>query len=81
MNNPAVLSSLTIERLREQQAALLSEGAGHQAMAPTYALRAQSFDQSIRSEAVQIIKSLPNQVAAQEQVVATQRQYVELDPG
>jgi capsular exopolysaccharide synthesis family protein len=77
MSNPAVLSSLTIERLREQQAQLLAEGAGHQAMAPTYALRAQSFDQSIRSEAIRIIKSLPSQVAAQEQVVATQRHLVD----
>lgn len=76
MHNPAVLASATIARLREQEASLASEGAGHPTQGPTYQLRLQAVENNIRAEAARIVASLPDQVAAQEATVASQRAEV-----
>lgn len=72
MSNPAVLASVTIERLREQEAQLASTG-----HSPLGDMRVQTMEASIRAEAQRVIKSLPNLVLAQDEAVRNQQKLVD----
>ncbi|CAM6055284.1 unnamed protein product [Sphagnum tenellum] len=76
LHNPAVLNSLTIQRLREQEAQIVAEGAGHGMQSANYQLRQAAVDGVIRAEAERIILSLPEQLAEQESLVANQQKEV-----
>jgi len=64
MNNPAVLASQTIQRLREQQSQIGAEAVGKPWLAATYAGKKASVDTMIQAEALHIVHSLPDQVTA-----------------
>jgi polysaccharide biosynthesis transport protein len=73
MSQPAVLASLTVQRLREQESQIAAEAASRPAgWAPNYALRIAAVEGQIRAEAARIVASLPHQVAAQEATVKSQ---------
>lgn len=73
MTNPAVLASLTIQRLREQKSQIMAEAASRPAAwQSNYAQRATAVDGQIRAEAGRIVASLPGQVAAQDAAVKSQ---------